>query len=147
MKWLIQNMGKVPVKIQRIPSYKQSTLCCISTDVQQCSLCLKVACWSNELSFFLTVYSVDSIVGGLERLYHLLLPGGWRSVKGKRDSLLQLHIGQRSMFRSMRHFNDPVLQLNGTIYDVFTDWVFIFVSLFTKCLTLRFALNTPENVT
>lgn len=74
----------------------------------QCSLCLNVGmnCWSNELSIFLTVYCVDSTVGGLECLYHLLLPGCWRSIKGKRDS--QLKLGQLSVFKSTRHFNDPV---------------------------------------
>lgn len=102
----------------------------------ECSLCLNVGtnCWSNELSIFLTVYCVDSAVGGLERLYHLLLPGGWRSIKGKRDSHLSLHMGQPSVFKSTRHFNDPVLLLNGAIYDVFTDCLKLYLEVPELCV-------------
>jgi len=64
---------------------------------------------SDELSIFSAVYGVDRSVGGLERLHHLLLPGGWRSDEGNSQ------MGQLSMFKSIRHFNDRVLQINGTI--------------------------------
>lgn len=73
-------------------------------------------------------------MGGLECLYHLLLPGCWRSIKGKRDS--QLKLGQLSVFKSTRYFNDPVLQLNGAIYDVLTDCLKPFLEVPELCVLL-----------
>lgn len=125
--------------------------------LEVCNYCLismwssrwNVFCVSTKLCIFLTVYSMDSSVGGLECLPHLFLPGGWRTVKGKIDTLFwghtggsYSHFGVYGILMTLHNnlmvpFVISLWSVQNIYWDVFVPVAFCY-SAYLKCLNVKY---------